>query len=291
MADALTIRPCTPEDEPLMADIVNDGAQAYKGVIPADRYHEPYMPLEELRAEVAAGVRFFGAELGGSLIAVMGIQDVDNEAPAAEGGIGDVTLIRHAYVRTCVRGQGIGGALLEHLRTMTERPLLMGTWADAIWAVNFYRKHGFTLTSHAEKEKLLRVYWNIPERQVDTSVVLADQAALNRIRGASAQKVSAGAVLDAIDGFWSPRTVGELNGQLVKLVRLKGSFEWHKHTGEDEMFWVVEGKLTIRLRDRDIELSANEFFIIPRGVEHMPVCESECRIMLFEPAATKQYGD
>jgi mannose-6-phosphate isomerase-like protein (cupin superfamily) len=105
------------------------------------------------------------------------------------------------------------------------------------------------------------------------------------------KKISVAEEFQHIDAFWSPRQVGELNGQLVKFVRLKGQFEWHKHTDEDEMFWVMEGRLTIRLRDGDIVLGPNEFFIIPRGVEHMPVCEDECRVMLFEPAATKQYGD
>lgn len=104
-------------------------------------------------------------------------------------------------------------------------------------------------------------------------------------------KVSAAREFAAIDGYWNPRVVGELNGQMVKFVRLKGQFEWHKHTAEDEMFWVLEGELTIRLRDRDVVLGPDEFFIIPRGVEHMPVCPEECRVMLFEPAATKQRGD
>lgn len=164
-----------------MAEIVNDAASAYKGVIPADRFHEPYMPLEELRAEIAAGVRFWGAEIGGELVGVMGIQDVDN---AAAAGIGNVTLIRHAYVRTAQRGQGVGGRLLTHLMGIAERPMLMGTWAAAGWAVRFYQKHGFGLTSHAEKEKLLRTYWNIPARQVETSVVLADARAITLIRKA-----------------------------------------------------------------------------------------------------------
>ncbi len=104
-------------------------------------------------------------------------------------------------------------------------------------------------------------------------------------------KVNAQSEFATIDGFWSPRVVGELNGQLVKLVRLKGRFDWHRHTAEDEMFWVLDGELTIRLRDRDVVLGPNEFFIVPRGVEHMPVCAEECRVMLFEPAATKQRGD
>ena len=105
------------------------------------------------------------------------------------------------------------------------------------------------------------------------------------------KKVSAAEEFAKIDAFWSPRQVGELNGQLVKFVRLKGQFEWHKHTDEDEMFFVLEGSLTIKLRGQDIVLGPGEFFIIPRGVEHMPVCQDECRVMLFEPAATKQYGD
>jgi GNAT superfamily N-acetyltransferase len=179
----ITIRPCLAADEPLMSEIVCDAAQAYKGVIPADRYHEPYMPLDELRREIAAGVRFWGAEVpdesGGVLVGVMGIQDV---AGAAGCALGEVTLIRHAYVRTNQRGRGIGGALLTHLMGLAARPLLMGTWAAATWAVGFYRKHGFTLTAHAEKEKLLRVYWNIPARQVETSVVLADARAMTLLR-------------------------------------------------------------------------------------------------------------
>jgi len=190
----IVLRPCAPADEPRMADIVCDAARAYKGVIPADRYHEPYMPLAELRGEIAAGVRFCGAVnaavnaaeaggfangLAGELVGVMGIQDVDNDDPR---GIGDVTLIRHAYVETVRRGQGIGGRLLEHLTSRTSRPMLIGTWAAADWAVRFYEKHGFVRTTTAEKETLLRIYWNIPERQVETSVVLADAAALALLR-------------------------------------------------------------------------------------------------------------
>ncbi|OGR37217.1 MAG: GNAT family N-acetyltransferase [Desulfovibrionales bacterium GWA2_65_9] len=181
------IRPCAPADEPLMADIVNDAAQAYKGIIPADRWHEPYMPLAELRSEIAAGVRFWGAEVNGELVGIMGIQDVAGTAGCELGGIGEVTLIRHAYVRTTQRGQGIGGLLLAHLVRIAKRPMLMGTWAAATWAVSFYQKHGFTLTAHAEKERLLRIYWNIPARQVETSVVLADARAMNMIRPSQAR--------------------------------------------------------------------------------------------------------
>jgi len=181
----VVLRPCAVAEEPRMADIVNDAAQAYRGVIPADRYHEPYMPLEELRGEIAAGVRFWGAELAGELVGVMGIQDVDNGDPR---GIGPVTLVRHAYVATAQRGKGLGGRLLAHLLGMVERPVLIGTWAAAEWALGFYRKHGFVLTSQAEKETLLRIYWDIPARQVETSVVLANGDALRLIRPAAPGK-------------------------------------------------------------------------------------------------------
>lgn len=158
------IRRCGEADVPAMFAIINDAAQAYRGVIPADRWHEPYMPEAELRAEIAAGVVFWGAEREGRLVGVMGLQDVL-----------DVALIRHAYVATAVRGEGIGGALLRHLVDQTDRPLLVGTWAAATWAIRFYERHGFALTSPAEKERLLRRYWSIPDRQIETSVVLVDE--------------------------------------------------------------------------------------------------------------------
>lgn len=158
------IRLCKEEDFDLVYSIINDGAMAYKGVIPADRYHEPYMSREELRHEIGAGVVFWGYEEEGELAGVMGIQDVK-----------DVTLIRHAYVRTAKRNRGIGGKLLAFLRGRAKRPLLIGTWADAYWAVSFYEKHGFRLVTPEEKDRLLKKYWTIPERQVETSVVLAEK--------------------------------------------------------------------------------------------------------------------
>jgi GNAT superfamily N-acetyltransferase len=161
------IRRCIDRDFEAMYEIVNDAAQAYRGVIPADRWQEPYMSRAELAHEIADGVVFWGYWQDDELVGVMGIQPVR-----------DVTLIRHAYVRTERRRQGIGGRLLSHLRTLTERPILIGTWADAGWAVRFYEKHGFQLVSQADKERLLRKYWSIPERQVETSVVLADPAGL-----------------------------------------------------------------------------------------------------------------
>jgi GNAT superfamily N-acetyltransferase len=156
------IRCCSESDFEAIYQIVNDAAIAYKGIIPADRWKEPYMPRAELRHEIDAGVRFWGVEDGGQLAGVMGIQDVL-----------DVTLIRHAYVRSALRGRGIGGRLLEHLVTLTDRPLLVGTWAAATWAIRFYERRGFRLVSAEEKDRLLRRYWSIPERQIETSVVMA----------------------------------------------------------------------------------------------------------------------
>jgi len=158
------IRPCNDADFDAILAIINDAAQAYCGVIPADRWHEPYMSDDELRREIQSGVRFWGWEEGGRLVGVMGIQDVQ-----------DVTLIRHAYVRTSSRNGGIGGKLLAELRKLTTRPVLIGTWAAATWAVRFYEKHGFRLVTPEEKNRLLKKYWSIPARQVETSVVLAEE--------------------------------------------------------------------------------------------------------------------
>ena len=159
------IRVCKDSDQNAIFEIINDAAQAYKGVIPPDRWHEPYMSLEELRAQIDDGVVFWGLERDGRLLGVMGIQDK-----------GEVTLIRHAYVVTRAQKRGIGKKLLQHLQSMTAKPILIGTWANASWAVSFYQKNGYTLVSDKEKNRLLRKYWSIPERQVETSVVLANQA-------------------------------------------------------------------------------------------------------------------
>jgi N-acetylglutamate synthase-like GNAT family acetyltransferase len=159
------IRVCQASDHNAVFEIINDAAQAYKGVIPPDRWHEPYMSLEELRGQIDDGVVFWGLERDGRLLGVMGIQDK-----------GEVTLIRHAYVVTRAQKRGIGKKLLQHLQSMTEKPILIGTWANASWAVSFYQKNGYTRVSDKEKNRLLRKYWSIPERQVETSVVLANQA-------------------------------------------------------------------------------------------------------------------
>jgi len=155
---------CDAGDLPAIYEIINESATAYRGVIPADRWHEPYMPMAELQAEIGKGVRFYGYRADDRLTGVMGIQDVK-----------DVTLIRHAYVRTASRGEGVGRALLIYLNQLTDRPVLIGTWKAATWAIRFYEKNGFVLLSDDEKNRLLGIYWTIPTRQVEESVVLADR--------------------------------------------------------------------------------------------------------------------
>lgn len=143
--------------------IINEAAQAYRGVIPADRWHEPYMPADELEKEISDGVVFWVAEEDGRLLGVMGIQDK-----------GEVALVRHAYVTPSVQRKGVGTRLLRHVEGLTDKPVLIGTWAAASWAVEFYRRNGFTVVPNRQKDSLLRRYWSIPARQVETSVVLAD---------------------------------------------------------------------------------------------------------------------
>lgn len=158
------IRRCTAGDFDRILTIINDAARAYRGIIPDDRWKDPYMPAEELADEIATGIAFDGYEIVGTgLVGVMGIQAVE-----------DVTLIRHAYVATDCQRSGIGSALLEGLRERQDRPVLIGTWAAADWAVAFYRRHGFEAVPAPEKSRLLRRYWTVPERQIETSVVLAD---------------------------------------------------------------------------------------------------------------------
>ena len=159
MRDA--IRPCRDDERPAILTIVNAAAEAYRGVIPADRWREPYMPAHELDDEIAAGVAFWGYEDDGELAGIMGVQPVR-----------DVELIRHAYTAPARQGRGIGGALLKHLASRSTRPLLVGTWAAAEWAIRFYERYGFEQVSVERKTELLREYWTIPERQVETSVVL-----------------------------------------------------------------------------------------------------------------------
>jgi N-acetylglutamate synthase-like GNAT family acetyltransferase len=157
------IRRCDDRDFDVIWAIINDGARAYRGIIPEDRWTDPYMSRTELRHEIDGGVAFWGYEDSGNLAGVMGLQEVQ-----------DVTLIRHAYVATSSQKRGIGERLLSHLRKLTSGPVLIGTWSDAAWAIRFYEKHGFRIVDSQQKNRLLRRYWTIPERQIETSVVLAD---------------------------------------------------------------------------------------------------------------------
>jgi N-acetylglutamate synthase-like GNAT family acetyltransferase len=153
---------CEQKDFIDIYEVINDAAIAYKGIIPGDRWHEPYMSEAELKRQIDEGVQFWKYMEEKEVLGVMGIQFK-----------GDVTLIRHAYVRTTKRNKGIGGKLLEHLSAITTTPILIGTWADAKWAIGFYQKHGFRLLLHDEKNNLLHKYWSIPQQQIETSVVLA----------------------------------------------------------------------------------------------------------------------
>ncbi len=156
------IRRCDSRDFDAIWTIINDGARAYEGVIPADRWTEPYMTQEHLQHEIGAGVEFWGYGESGELVGAMGVQDVQ-----------DVTLIRHAYVRCGYQKSGVGGQLLRHLLGTAKKPVLIGTWAAATWAIRFYEKNGFHVVGAEEKNRLLKRYWTIPERQIETSVVLA----------------------------------------------------------------------------------------------------------------------
>lgn len=157
------IRPCRDDERDAILAIINAAAEAYRGVIPADLWHEPYMETSELEREIGAGVRFWSFEADGELIGVMGVQPMR-----------DLDLIRHAYVLPDRQRRGVGAALLRHLRGISTRRKLVGTWAAAHWAIRFYRRHGFELVSPERGTALLNTYWTIPDRQVETSVVLAD---------------------------------------------------------------------------------------------------------------------
>ncbi len=157
------IRPCTGADFDIILATINDGAEAYRGVVPPDRLPSPYMSAEGLQHEIAAGVEFYADTEDDTILGVMGIQPVQ-----------DVTLIRHAYVRTASQGRGVGGRLLAHLHSTTDRPVLIGAWADATWAIRFYGKHGFRVVGPHTKVRLLRQYWTVSDRQIEASVVLAD---------------------------------------------------------------------------------------------------------------------
>ena len=156
------ISECGARDFERIHEIINAAAETYRGVIPAECWHEPYMSREALRAEIDDEVVFWGYWRDAALIGVMGIQDR-----------GEVTLIRHAYVAPSHRRGGVGAAILAHLHTISDRPYLVGTWAAATWAVDFYRKHGYRLVTEEEKDRLLAQFWTVPAEQVRASVVLA----------------------------------------------------------------------------------------------------------------------
>jgi GNAT superfamily N-acetyltransferase len=156
-----TVRRCRDDEREAIFAIVNAAAERYRDVIPADRWHDPYMPMDELEREMAAGVAFWGYEDDGALVGIMGIQPVR-----------DVDLIRHAYVVPENQRRGVGAVLIEHILRAATRRMLVGTWAAADWAIAFYRKHGFTQVTPTRKDELLRAYWTIPGRQIETSVVL-----------------------------------------------------------------------------------------------------------------------
>jgi GNAT superfamily N-acetyltransferase len=174
-AIAMLIRKSVEADCAAMLAIVNDAAQAYRGVIPVDQWREPYMLADELVKEIADGVVFWVAEEEGRLLGVMGIQDK-----------GDVALVRHAYVARTTQRKGVGTRLLRHVEGLADKPLLIGTWADASWAIEFYRRNGFTVVPNSYKDRLLRTYWSIPKRQIEASIVLADG------RWTARQRASAG---------------------------------------------------------------------------------------------------
>jgi GNAT superfamily N-acetyltransferase len=157
------IRKSVDADFAAMWAIINDAARAYRGVIPADRWREPYMSADELQTEIAGGVVFWVAEEEGRLSGLMGIQDK-----------GDVALVRHAYVAPTAQRSGVGTKLLRHVESLVDKPILIGTWAAATWAIEFYQRNGFTLLSIGDTDRLLRTYWSIPARQIETSVVLAN---------------------------------------------------------------------------------------------------------------------
>jgi N-acetylglutamate synthase-like GNAT family acetyltransferase len=159
----MQIRESSDKDFDSMLMIINDAARAYRGVIPEDRWHEPYMSADELAKEIADGVVFWVVEQDGRVAAVMGMQDK-----------GDVALVRHAYVASSTQRSGVGTTLLHHVQDLTNKPILIGTWAAASWAIEFYKRNAFTIVPSAEKDRELRTVWSIPARQVETSVVLAD---------------------------------------------------------------------------------------------------------------------
>ncbi len=262
---------CSDTDFETIYAIINDGADAYRGVIPADRWHEPYMSREELRHEIESGVHFWGYRREGGLLGVMGIQDVQ-----------DVTLIRHAYVRTANHNQGIGGTLLSGLRKLTTRPVLVGTWAAATWAVRFYERHGFRLVTPEEKDRLLKRYWSISERQVETSVVLGDGCWF-RYRQPLVHHRDETRPINCPFGHVQRIVTGGAGGVAnVHVVNVtQGST--HVHTGYDEAYFVLSGSGTITLGQETHPLRPGTVAVIPAGVPHSLIAEpnEELEFVIF----------
>ncbi len=248
------IRRCTERDYDMMYSIINDAATAYKGVIPADRWKEPYMPKEELLNEIEAGVSFWGYEYAGKLAGIMGVQPVQ-----------DVTLIRHAYVSTALRNQGIGGKLLRCLLEQNAGPLLVGTWAAAVWAIGFYEKHGFRRVSAEQKNRLLNKYWSIPGRQVETSVVLADPKWIEmNIKYYSKDDLKlkqdvAGAKMWAVALEKSMLTYFEMEPDT--------QFPAHSHEAE-QITLVLEGELAFAFADGTVTLKPGDCIAVPSHAIH-----------------------
>jgi N-acetylglutamate synthase-like GNAT family acetyltransferase len=248
------IRRCTEDDFGTIFEIINDAASAYRGVIPADRWKDPYMPSEELRHQIAEGVEFWGYESAGELVGVMGIQPVQ-----------DVTLIRHAYVRTASRNKGLGGALLAFLVEQIQGPVLIGTWADAVWAVRFYEKHGFRRVSVEQKNRLLKKYWSIPARQVKTSVVLADRKWIDSgIRVYTKDDLP---LKQDVDGaqMWAVA----LENTMFTYFDMEAYTEFPEHSHEAEQITLVlEGELSFKFADRTIVLKTGDVIAIPSHAAH-----------------------
>jgi len=265
------IAPCGDTDFEAIQAIVNDGAEAYRGVIPAASWHEPYMSLDELRREIDSGVRFWGYQDGGELVGVMGIQDVQ-----------DVTLIRHAYVRTANRQRGVGGRLLAELRKQTRRPVLVGTWAAATWAIRFYEKYGFRLVSRDEKNRLLNKYWSIPDRQVESSVVLGDDHWFRYRRPLVRHRDGTPSLDCPFGNVQRIVTGGEGGVANVHVVRVTQG-KPHLHTGYDEVYYVLSGTGTITLDGERHALRPGDVAVIPAGVAHSLAAEpgQELEFVIF----------
>jgi GNAT superfamily N-acetyltransferase len=155
------IQMCSTSEHHAIGLAINDASKAYHGVIPADCWKSPYMSEAELEAEIADGVLFWGLSVRSVLVGVMGLQHRDG-----------VDLIRHSYVRRSWQGKGIGCALLAEVERHSKTQILVGTWAQATWAIGFYQANGYRLLDNSNKRVLLEQYWQIPARQARASVVL-----------------------------------------------------------------------------------------------------------------------